>query len=565
VALLIPIAFVVGIVTVFTPCILPVLPIVLASGGTADTKRRPYAIVVGLVTTFTLFTLAGAWIWSELHVPSKYQIKVGAVLLLALALMLIVPQLGRWIEQRLAFLTRRRTGDLGGGFLLGASLGLVFVPCAGPLLGVLAANVGTHRVGASTVVVFLAYALGVALPMFAIAQGSRRVSVSFRSHAQTVRLAGGVLMAAAAVVIYEGWLTNLQTKVPSYAVSFERWIEGGHTVHHELARLQGRDGKPRFGSASSTRTGRSQLASKPIKVALPNYGAAPDFHGISRWLNTPGDKPLTVGELRGRVVLIDFWTYSCINCLRTLPHLEAWDKEYRSKGLVIVGVHTPEFAFEHDYGNVSTAVRQLHVHYPVAMDNDYGTWNAYSNQYWPAEYLIDQHGDVRDEHFGEGEYSNTEHDIRLLLKAGGTPALPAPVLKPNTTPTAAITPESYLGYFRLARYAGSPIAQNVEADYRFPKRLGSDDLAYAGRWLVQSEKIVAVSGARLRLNFHAQSVHLVLGGRGVVGVAVDGRKLAPVRVTEDRLYRLASFSRVRDGLLELSFTPGVQAYSFTFG
>ena len=562
-AILIPIAFFAGVITAFTPCVLPVLPIILAGGTSSTTRRRPYAIVAGLVTTFTLFTLAGAWIWNQLHIPARDQIKIGAALLLFLSLTLIVPRVGEWVERPFQFLTRRRAGDAGGGFLLGASLGIVFVPCTGPLLGALITNVGSHRVGGWTVVVLLAFALGTALPLLALAQGSRRLATSFRAHAEAVRIAGGVVMAAFAVVIYNGWLEGLQKNAPSYALSVERWFEGGHTTRTQLARLQHRQvGAPHFGTAQAQQLPQLKLASQPVKVPLNDYGPAPAFHGISHWLNTPG---LSLDALRGKVVLIDFWTYSCINCLRTLPYLERWDKQYGSRGLVIVGVHTPEFAFEHDYGNVRDAVARLGVRYPVALDNDYATWNAYSNQFWPAEYLLDQTGHVRHIHFGEGEYATTEHDIRLLLRAGGSSTLPSAARDRDNTPTGDITPESYLGYFRIARYSGSQLSADVERGYHFPTSLARDHFAYDGKWTVQSERIVAGDGARLRLHFHARSVHLVLGGHGLVAVTVGGRARGAVRVNGDRLYTLESSKKIQDGTLELAFTRGVQAYAFTFG
>ncbi len=562
-AILIPVAFLAGVITAFTPCVLPVLPIILAGGSASETRRRPYAIIAGLIVTFTAFTLAGAWIWSQLHIPAKDQIKIGAGTLLLLALTLIVPKVGQWVERPFLFLTRRRAGDSGGGFLLGAGLGIVFVPCTGPMLGALITNVGSHRVDAWTVVVLIAFASGAALPLLLIAQGSRRVAASFRSRAETVRIAGGVVMAAFAVVIYNGWLEGLQKNAPSYALTIERWFEGGHSTQRELARLQHRKpGSPHFADAQAKRLPRLDLASTPVKVPLNDYGPAPAFKGISHWLNTPA---LSLDSLRGKVVLIDFWTYSCINCLRTLPYLERWNQEYRSKGLVIVGVHTPEFDFEHDLGNVREAVARLGVRYPVAIDNDYATWNAYSNQFWPAEYLLDQSGHVRHIHFGEGEYGTTEHDIRLLLRAGGDSSLPVPKRERDTTPTGVITPESYLGYFRIARYSGSQLSADVERDYHFPTSLVRDHFAYDGKWTVESERIVAGDGARLRLHFHARSVHLVLGGKGLVAVTVDGSAKGAVRVTGDRLYTLTSTPKIHDGLLELAFTPGVEAYAFTFG
>jgi thiol-disulfide isomerase/thioredoxin len=303
-----------------------------------------------------------------------------------------------------------------------------------------------------------------------------------------------------------------------------------------------------------------------VKVQLNDYGPAPDFREITHWLNTRGERPLTLRGLRGKVVLVDFWTYSCINCLRTLPYLEGWDERYRSKGLVIVGVHTPEFAFEHDLGNVRAAVRRYGVRYPVALDNANGTWDAFRNQYWPADYLLDQRGRVRHVHFGEGDYAQTEHDIRLLLQAGGNERLPSQPAEADRTPTEAQTPETYLGYFRIARYGGSPISADVEADYRFPDgELPQDAFAYAGDWTVERERAVAGKAARLRLRYRARDVHLVLGGSGRVAVYVDGRLRGSIRVTGDRLYTLVQTRKARTGLLELAFTPGVAAYAFTFG
>jgi cytochrome c biogenesis protein CcdA/thiol-disulfide isomerase/thioredoxin len=555
VLILVPIAFAAGVITAFTPCILPVLPIVLAGGAGGGTKRRPYAIAAGLVTTFTAFLLAGAWLWGLLGISAKHQIQIGAALLLLLALTLIVPKVGEQVERPFALLTRRRAGDLGGGFFLGASLGLVFVPCGGPVLASLTANVATNRVGGWIVAIAIAYAVGAALPLLAIAHGSRGLAARFRRHAQAVRIGGGVLMAAAAVVIYQGWAETLQTKVPGYAQRVQNAIEGTATAKERLDRLAGKT-KPAFVAHAQ------QLASQLGKVPLKDYGAAPDVRDVSAWINS---RPLSLPKLRGKVVLVDFWTYSCINCLRTLPYLKAWDARYRSKGLVILGVHTPEFAFEHDLGNVRAAVKRLGVDYPVALDNSYGTWKAYSNQYWPADYLVDQAGRVRDVHFGEGDYAQTERNIRLLLAAGKAGRLPQAGHDTDRTPLELRTPESYLGYLRIGNYTGSPLRTDRVAAYRFPASLTQDSYAYAGKWKVEGERIVAEDNARLRLHFQARTVHLVLTGRGFVAVKVNGKTQPTVRVDGDRLYTLVSQKSAADGALELSFTRGLAAYAFTFG
>jgi cytochrome c biogenesis protein CcdA/thiol-disulfide isomerase/thioredoxin len=549
--ILVPIAFAAGVITAFTPCILPVLPIVLAGGAGGGTKRRPYAIAAGLITTFTAFLLAGAWLWGLIGVSAKHQIQIGAALLLVLALMLIVPKVGELVERPFRILTRRRAGDLGGGFVLGASLGLVFIPCGGPVLATLTANAATDRVGGWIVAIAIAYAAGAAVPLLAIARGSRGLAARFRQHAQTVRTAGGVLMAAAAVVIYQGWAENLQTKVPGYAQWVQDAIEGSSAAKQRLDRLGGKT-KPALAS-------NGQLVGK---VALKDYGAAPDVHDVSAWINS---RPLSLPELRGKVVLVDFWTYSCINCLRTLPYLKAWDARYRSKGLVILGVHTPEFAFEHDVGNVRAAVKRLGISYPVALDNGYGTWKAYSNNYWPADYLVDEAGRVRDVHFGEGDYAQTEQKIRLLLEAGKAGRLPQAGRDTDHTPLEVRTPESYLGYLRIGNYTGSPLRTDRQAAYRFPASLTQDSYAYAGTWKVEGERIVAGDNARLRLHFGARTVHLVLTGRGFVTVKLNGKLQRTVRIDRDRLYTLVTQKRAADGLLELGFTRGLAAYAFTFG
>jgi thiol-disulfide isomerase/thioredoxin len=301
---------------------------------------------------------------------------------------------------------------------------------------------------------------------------------------------------------------------------------------------------------------------------LADYGRAPELAGIAGWINTPGRRPPSLARLRGKVVLIDFWTYSCINCLRTLPYLKAWDAAYRRAGLTIVGVHTPEFAFEREPDNVRSAVRRLGLRYPVALDNDYATWNAFANQYWPAKYFIDRRGHIRWAHFGEGEYERSERVIRqLLAESGAPPARTAAVRGAEPSSGAHVTPESYLGYERLDRYAGSPIVPDRVARYSFPRvPLPPSHLAYEGRWRVEGERAVAAElGARLQLRFYARDVHLVLAGRGSVDVILDRKRRQTVAVTGDRLYTLLKRGRVDEGLLELRFSRGVAAYAFTFG
>jgi cytochrome c biogenesis protein CcdA/thiol-disulfide isomerase/thioredoxin len=549
VLVLIGVGFAAGVITALSPCVLPVLPIVLAGGATG---RRPLAIVAGLVGSFTVFTLGAAWLLDRLGLPDDLLRNLAIGLLVLVAATLLWPAAGEWLSRSLARLGRRPAGDLGGGVLLGASLGLVFVPCAGPVLATITVLAARGEVGLDAVVLTLAYAAGAALPLLGVALAGRRAADALRARAHPVRIASGGLMLAAAVAIALGADTPLQTAVPGYTEAVQERVEGADAAQRRLRNLTGALPPTPVSPAPH---------SQGEAVALPDYGPAPEFTAMQRWLNS---RPLTMAALRGKVVLIDFWTYSCVNCLRTLPFVRAWHERYRSSGLVIVGVHTPEFAFEKDEANVRENTRRLAVRYPVALDNDFGTWTAWRNQYWPAKYLVDRHGHVRYYHFGEGEYVRTEQAIRQLL-AEGARHLPSRVGGTDRTPSGRQTPETYLGYARLSRYAGSAIDYGAERLYRLPSHLDDDELAYGGRWRVEPERIVAGRDARLGLRFFADAVHLVLTGRGTVRVLVDGRELRPVRVNGDRLYTLARLPGRGDHLLELRFSKGLAAYAFTFG
>jgi cytochrome c biogenesis protein CcdA/thiol-disulfide isomerase/thioredoxin len=544
VIVLLGIGFLAGVVTAVSPCVLPVLPILLAGGASG---RKPYRIIAGLVVSFTVFTLFAAWILDQLGLPDDFLRNLAIALLFLVALTLLVPQVAELVERPLARFSRLRPRDTGGGFFFGATIGLVFVPCAGPVLSALTVVAATSDVGGRAIALMLAYALGAAVPMLAVTLGGRGAAQRLRAHAAQVRTVSGIAIAAVAIGLVFHADDNLATFVPGYTSFFQSKIEENGTARRELAKLRDSGGSP--------------LTAKPTsdkEDALPDYGEAPNFHPAGDWFNS---KPLTVAGLRGKVVLVDFWTYSCVNCLRTLPHLEAWDAAYRKRGLVIVGVHTPEFAFEHVASNVGAAIERLGIEYPVFQDNDFETWNAYANQYWPAEYLIDRTGHVRHAHFGEGEYGETENLIRRLLSFHGARAQP----ERDTTPQHLMTPESYLGYERLDRYAGSKIESGKEATYAMPVELPQNALAYGGRWRVEGERIVAGRNARLRLHFVAQNVYLVLGGRGTVNVLVDGKPQKTVRVDAYKLYTLRAGEKVDDALLELRFSPGVRAYAFTFG
>jgi cytochrome c biogenesis protein CcdA/thiol-disulfide isomerase/thioredoxin len=540
--ILLGVAFVAGLITAISPCVLPVLPILLAGGASA---RRPYGIIAGLVGSFTIFTVAGASLLDALGLPDDFLRNLAIALLFLLAATLLVPKLAGLLERPFLFLTRRRASTDSNGVVLGASLGLVFVPCAGPVLAAVTALSATGDIGVRTFAVTFAYALGAALPMLLIAIGGRRLTEGvglLRRHAETTRRAAGVLLGVTAIAIAFGADQRFTTAVPGYTEALQERIERSGSARRELRKLSG------SGPA-------------PSATADESAARAPELAGIAEWINS---KPLSLLELRGKVVLIDFWTYSCINCLRTLPHLKAWDRTYRDDGLVILGVHSPEFAFERVPANVRTAVRKLGIRYPVALDNDFATWRAYANEYWPAKYLVDRTGKVRYFHFGEGEYDRTERQIRRYLGEEVTGDVAGIA---DRTPTTRTTPESYLGYARIDRFAGGKVRPDQEASYRFPAAgLGADELAYAGRIRVEPERIVAVRNARLRLQFLARQINLVLGGRGSVEVFLNGRRHATVEIGgEPRLYTLLELPGLSEGLLELRFAPGLAAYAFTFG
>jgi cytochrome c biogenesis protein CcdA/thiol-disulfide isomerase/thioredoxin len=540
--LLLLIGFIAGVITAISPCVLPVLPILLASGASG---RKPLRVIAGLVVSFSVFTLFATWILDKLGLQQDTLRNLAIAFLFLLAAILLVPQAALIVERPLAVFSRFRPKSAdGGGFFFGTTLGLVFVPCAGPVLATVTVVAANNDVGLRAILLTLAYALGAAVPMVAIAFGGREAAAHLRSHAQTVRRVSGAVIAAVAFGLVFHLDDHLATLTPGYTTFLQNTIEDNSTAKRELAKVRG---------------GGTALAARPHTTVggLPDYGQAPPLHADGAWINST---PLTLAQLRGKVVLIDFWTYSCINCLRTLPHLKAWYAAYHPKGLVIIGVHTPEFAFEHVTSNVRAAVKRLGITYPVVQDNRYKTWDNYANQYWPAEYLIDKQGHVRHTNFGEGEYDQTEALIRRLLDDNGAHARHVA----DATPSGLLTPESYLGYARLTNYVGTNPVPNRFTNYAFPSSLPANTLAYDGSWRVGAQAITAGNHARLRLQFEASNVYIVMGGHGTVRSFIDGKPTGSIRVDAEKLYTVRS-GKPTDALLELRFSPGVQAYSFTFG
>jgi cytochrome c biogenesis protein CcdA/thiol-disulfide isomerase/thioredoxin len=577
------IGFVAGIVAGISPCILPVLPIILVAGvakpvaGTPTTaatttaattvapstpdRYRAYAVIAGLILSFSVFTLAGIALLRALGLPLDFLRDAGLVVLGLVAVGLIFPPLGHLLERPFARFGRHQPTGSSGAFVLGLGLGVLFTPCAGPILTAVTTIGSTSRVGFADVVLTFVFACGAAVPLLAFALAGQRVAervAAFRSHSQRVRQIGGAVLAVMTLVLAFNWADGLQTAVPGYTSALQRAIEGSSYAKKNLDTLKG---------ISST----GKLANCTAGTALVRCGQAPAFTGITAWLNTPGDKPITLTSLRGKVVLVDFWTYSCINCQRSLPHVEAWYRRYHADGLEVVGVQSPEFAFEHVVSNVVSAAHQLGVHYPIAIDNNLATFNAYKNEYWPADYLIDATGQVRNLEDGEGNYGATESDIRTLLVAADPKVhLPPPTDVPDRTPVNELTQESYLGYKYLVEnqyeyVANSSFTPGGTAAYNFPTTLPVNDLALSGTWTSESEDLVAVKAAQIELSFQADDVYLVLGGTGTLQVSVNGRHTKTVTVSGiPRLYTLVQ-GTYQSSTLTLDASPGIEAYDFTFG
>ena len=574
--LLVLFAVVAGAGTALTPCVLPVLPGLLASAGTGG-RRRPLGVIVGLTVTHTIAIVALASLIDGVGLPNGVVRTLAVVVLLAFGLSLLVPAVAARIEAPLTRLARfgpRGRGDgFWSGLVVGGGLGFVYAPCAGPILAAVVSVSATQGASAELVAVALGYAAGSAVVLLLIAYGGRRLIERLRAAGRgpMVQRTLGAIMVATAVAVAADLDVRFQTaladELPAFATNPTRGLERSGAVEDRLAELRGRS---RFAEGGD---------SEP-SAGLPVLGKAPDFVGNSHWFNTPANAPLDLEGLRGRVVLIDFWTYTCINCIRTLPYLRAWDGRYRDRGLTIVGVHTPEFAFERETRNVERAIMQNRLRYPVAQDNDFSTWSAWGNQYWPAKYLIDSRGRVRYAHFGEGEYDKTEAAIRALLAEAGSDRLGAPARARVETASADLaTPETYLGFERAKGFLPAGLRPGTS---RYP---GVDDLppvhfALSGTWNVSGESATAVSGAELDARVTARKVFLVLSSRGErprdVEVLLDGKPVnggeagadvtdGHATVAEERLYRLVSLPDVQDRKLTLRFPPGVSGYAFTFG
>ena len=471
---LVLIGFLGGLITGISPCILPVLPVIFfsgaqtartdqpaetGSGGVAtavkakrslDETLRPYRVIAGLVLSFSLVTLVGTALLSLLHLPQDAIRWAGLVALTAIGLGLIFPRFEQILEKPFSRIPQLQVGQGKSGFGLGLALGVLYVPCAGPVLAAIVVAGATGSIGLSTVALTVSFAIGAALPLLFFALAGQRVAErvgSFRRHQRRIRLIGGIVMLVFAVALVFNVPAKLQRAIPDYTGGLQNRVVASEEIQEKLnlGGLVNDQNK----ELSNCTNGAGELES---------CGTAPDIKGIEGWLNTPGGAPIDLKSLRGKVVLIDFWAYSCINCQRAIPHVVDWYDKYKDAGLEVIGVHSPEYAFEKVKSNVVSGAADLGITYPIALDNNLSTWTNYRNRYWPAEYLIYANGTVRHIKFGEGDYDVTENLIRqLLTDANPDVQLAAPSESVDTTPPSGQTPETYLGVGKMVNYGGTDV------------------------------------------------------------------------------------------------------------
>lgn len=572
-------AFLSGLVTILAPCIWPLLPIILSSSVAGKGHQRPLGITFGIMLSFAIFTLTVSSLVRIFHFDPNILRLFAVVVIGFLGLTIIIPALSEVIELWISKLSglwgqkgqQQGTGFIAG-FITGFSLGVVWSPCAGPILATIATLAATGQVTGGVILVTLAYAIGVGIPLFIFAYGGQQIIAKTRfisSQTGRIRQIFGIIMLLTALAIYTNYDKVLQVKLldvlPQFGVALNNF-EGNSAVKQQLDILRGKQ------SLSTNSADTSGL----FNINTP----ALDFIGITKWLNT--DTPISIHDLKGKVVLVDFWTYTCINCIRTLPHVTAWYDKYKDQGFVVIGVHTPEFEFEKDSSNVLNAIKQYNIHYPVPQDNNYATWNNYSNQYWPAEYLIDTRGNIRRTHFGEGEYDETERAIQVLLKESGQQINTSVLNITDQTPKNRQSPETYLGSSKMQYYYPSGSISNGQQSFTLSDNLPKNYFSFGGEWNIMDEYATSGKNATLSYNFYSNRVHLVLrpGGNnnGKIRISIDGKvvdssnagedvKEGTVNVNADRLYTLIDLhGKAENHILKLEFqTPGIEAFAFTFG
>lgn len=555
-------AFIEGLALILSPCILPILPIVLSAGITGG-KKRPIGIMLGFSVTFALFTLFSRFLVQHLGINLDLLRDASFILIICFGCILLSNKLSErfsQLTQKIAsigassrFNAQPQEGFFSG-VLVGALISLIWTPCAGPILAAVLLQIAVQKTVFASFITLVMFSLGSIIPMMIIAFAGKKIFQKINVLKQKTELLRKLF----------GCIIILTTLILMYISHFRPEIFAALAI-------------PKTKENTSHTAGITPLPAGLIDEIKQPY-VAPPLAGISAWINSA---PLKLENLKGKVILIDFWTYSCINCIRTLPYLRDWDALYRDKGLYIIGVHTPEFEFEKNVNNVQQAVKHFNIKYPVVLDNDYATWSNYNNSYWPAHYLIDKNGKVVYEHFGEGDDDITEHNIRVLLG-----------LNPSTKNLKSVgsainenqTPETYLGYDRSENFANlGPAIKDSVMNFTFPEKLNANEWALQGQWLIQGQKIITKQqGAEIKLHFNASHVYVVIGNAegahdSRVKVLLNGQPIAKVfqgadikdgalMITDQRLYEIAQFEQPTEGEVTLIIEDGsVELYTFTFG
>lgn len=566
--LLIAFAFLAGIITVLSPCILPILPIILTSsiGGQKIGLGRPLGVVLGFVLSFTFFTLFLSTI-VRLSGISADTLRIFSVFIIAVfGLSLLIPNFQLLVERLFSKLAKfmpqsqNKTG-FSGGLLIGFSVGLLWTPCVGPILASVISLAITGTVTFDAFLITLAYSLGTAIPMFLIILGGqnalRRVPW-LTANLGNIQKIFGVLMILTAMAIYFNVDRKFQTFVldtfPQYGVGLTKF-EDNESIQKELDDM---------GNGDESRTDEKETSG----ILNSSGSTAPEIVAGGVWLNS---EPLKLQDLRGKVVLIDFWTYTCINCQRTLPYLKDWHEKYKDMGLVIVGVHSPEFEFEKSSANVTEAIKDFGLSYPIVQDNDFATWKNYKNKFWPAKYLIDANGKIRYTHFGEGKYDETEKNIQDLIREAGQSVdfeIKEDAKGDDLVFGERPTVETYLGSERANSFDQGQYLKG-SGNFNLNPKPASDNFSLGGSWVVDDEYIESGSGSKLSLNFNAKAVHLVITPKrpgDKVRVMLDGKFYKEIILDGDRLYDLVELDGFGRHDLELEFLgAGTRIFAFTFG
>ena len=586
---LLVLAYLGGVLTIVSPCILPVLPFVFARTGQPFMKSS-LPLLAGMALTFALVAslaaVGGGWVVQL----NQYGRWLALVFVALFGLTLLLPQLAERLTRPLVAAGSRLSQAAGAdsrprpgaSFLIGVATGLLWAPCAGPILGLVLTGAALQGASIATTLLLLAYAAGAATSLaVALLLGGKVFAAMKRSigAGEWVRRGLGAAMLAGVAAIALGLDTGILARVSTASTGgIEQALVG------RLARSPNESG-----AMMARDPGGVMKAADQKPGALPIEGNLPALDGAVQWPNSP---PLTAQALKGKVVLVDFWTYSCINCLRTLPYVKAWAEKYRDQGLVVIGVHAPEFAFERNVGNVTKAMKDLGINYPVAIDNDYKIWRAFNNEYWPAHYFADAQGRIRYHHFGEGDYAESERVIQQLLREAGAAKVADGLIDASAEGVQLApdmnevqSPETYVGYQRSEHFVPeTSLVPDKSTNYNPPLQLALNDWSLGGQWTVGSERAISNAPAsRIVYRFHARDLHLVLGpatdGKPVrFKVLIDGKApgnahgtdVAPDgsgSVTEQRLYQLV---RQPGGVTDRTFSiefldPGVSAYAFTFG